>query len=82
MRAPLKTALASWAPSINIIIIIIIIIIIPLIKKVNKLITNEETRDDNNNRRVTVTVKGEPNQIKHCEINNGQSVELNIVFAS
>ena len=28
MRAPLKTALASWAPSINIIIIIIIIIII------------------------------------------------------
>ena len=28
MRAPLKTAMASWAPSINIIIIIIIIIII------------------------------------------------------
>ena len=28
MSAPLKTALASWAPSINIIIIIIIIIII------------------------------------------------------
>ena len=28
MWAPLKTALASWAPSINIIIIIIIIIII------------------------------------------------------
>ena len=28
MRAPLKTALVSWAPSINIIIIIIIIIII------------------------------------------------------
>ena len=27
MRAPLKTALGSWAPSINIIIIIIIIII-------------------------------------------------------
>ena len=27
LRAPLKTALASWAPSINIIIIIIIIII-------------------------------------------------------
>ena len=27
MRAPLKTALASWAPSINVIIIIIIIII-------------------------------------------------------
>ena len=26
MRAPLKTALASWAPSINIIIIIIITI--------------------------------------------------------
>ena len=26
MRAPLKTALVSWAPSINIIIIIIIII--------------------------------------------------------
>ena len=26
MRAPLKTTLASWAPSINIIIIIIIII--------------------------------------------------------
>ena len=31
MRAPLKTALASWAPSINIIIIIIIIIIITTI---------------------------------------------------
>ena len=30
MRAPLKTALASWAPSINIIIIIIIIIIISI----------------------------------------------------
>ena len=29
MRAPLKTALASWAPSINIIIIIIIIIYPP-----------------------------------------------------
>ena len=28
MRAPLKTALASWASSINIIIIIVIIIII------------------------------------------------------
>ena len=28
MRAPLKTALASWAPSINIIIIIIIIILL------------------------------------------------------
>ena len=28
MRAPLKTTLASWAPSINIIIIIVIIIII------------------------------------------------------
>ena len=34
-------------------------------------------RDDNNNRRVTPTVKCEPNHIKHCEINNGQSVELN-----
>ena len=37
MRAPLKTASASWAPSINIIIIIIIIIniiIIIIIKKV------------------------------------------------
>ena len=31
MRAPLKTALASWAPSINIIIIISIIIIIIII---------------------------------------------------
>ena len=31
MRAPLKTALASWAPSINIIIIIIIIVIIIII---------------------------------------------------
>ena len=28
MRAPLKTAVASWAPSLNIIIIIIIIIIV------------------------------------------------------
>ena len=31
MRAPLKTTLASWAPSINIIIIISIIIIIIII---------------------------------------------------
>ena len=30
MRAPLKTAVASWAPSLNITIIIIIIIIIVL----------------------------------------------------
>ena len=30
MRAPLKTAVASWAPSLNITIIIIIIIIIGL----------------------------------------------------
>ena len=28
MRAPLKTAVASWAPSLNITIIIIIIIIV------------------------------------------------------
>ena len=28
MRAPLKTAVASWAPSLNIIIIIIIIIVL------------------------------------------------------
>ena len=33
MRAPLKTTLASWAPSINIIIIIIIIIVIIIIRK-------------------------------------------------
>ena len=33
MRAPLKTALASWAPSINIIIIIIIIIIIKAVRR-------------------------------------------------
>ena len=33
MRAPLKTTLASWAPSINIIIIIIIVIIIIIIRK-------------------------------------------------
>ena len=31
MRAPLKTALVSWAPSINIIIIIIIVAIIIII---------------------------------------------------
>ena len=31
MRAPLKTALASWAPSINIIIIIIITTILLII---------------------------------------------------
>ena len=31
MKAPLKTGLASWAPSINIIIIISIIIIIIII---------------------------------------------------
>ena len=34
MRAPLKTAMASWAPSINIIIIIIIIIIITVLEEV------------------------------------------------
>ena len=39
MRAPLKTALASWAPSINIIIIIIIIIIIYLPKLVGIVLT-------------------------------------------
>ena len=38
MRAPLKTALASWAPSINIIIIIIIIITIIIITLVNRQI--------------------------------------------
>ena len=31
MRAPLKTAVASWAPSLNIITIIIVIIIIIII---------------------------------------------------
>ena len=31
---------------------------------------------------VTPTVKCETNHIEHCEINNGQSVDLNIVFAS
>ena len=56
--------------------------LLPLIQKVKKLITNDETRDHNNNRRVTPTMKCEPNHIKHCEINNGQSIELNIVFAS
>ena len=34
MRASLKTALASWAPSMNIIIIIVIIIIIIIIKMI------------------------------------------------
>ena len=34
MRAPLKTALASWAPSINIIIIIIIIIQAPRLPEI------------------------------------------------
>ena len=29
MRAPLKTAVASWAPSLNIIIIVIIIFLFP-----------------------------------------------------
>ena len=37
MRAPLKTALASWAPSINMIIIIIIIII----KQCNSTVSRE-----------------------------------------
>ena len=56
--------------------------LLPLIQIANKLITNDEMRDDNNNRRVTPTVKCEPNHIKQCEINNGRSVELNIAFAS
>ena len=40
MRAPLKTALASWAPSINIIIIIIIIIIINTFPVLHAFIVN------------------------------------------
>ena len=39
-------------------------------------------QDDNNNWHVTPTVKCEPNHIKHFEVNNGQSLELNIIFAS
>ena len=54
---------------------------LPFIQIVNKLIANNETRDDNNNS-VTPTEKCETNHIKHCEINNGQSVDLNIVVAS
>ena len=38
MRASLKTALASWAPSMNIIIIIIIVIIIIIIIIIIKMI--------------------------------------------
>ena len=43
MRAPLKTALASWTPSINIIIIIIIIIIINCLKRARKLFKKEKS---------------------------------------
>ena len=42
MRAPLKTALASWTPSINI-IIIIIIIIINCLKRARKLFKKEKS---------------------------------------
>ena len=44
MRAPLKTVLASWAPSINIIIIIIIIIIIREVKENQCLTTASEIK--------------------------------------
>ena len=49
--------------------------LLPLIQKGNKLISKDETRDDNNNRRVTPTVKCEPNHIKHCEINPKRRTE-------
>ena len=47
MRAPLKAALASWAPSLNIIVIIIIIIIIIIIRVQlqKKLPTSNELND-------------------------------------
>ena len=35
-----------------------------------------------NNNRVTPTEKRETNHMKHYEINNGQSVDLNIAFTS
>ena len=41
----------------------------------------KETKTPDDNNHVTPTVKCETNHIKHCEINNGQSVDLNIVFA-
>ena len=44
MRAPLKTVLVSWAPSINIIIIIIIIIIIREVKENQSLTTASEIK--------------------------------------
>ena len=45
MRAPLKAALASWAPSLNIIVIIIIIIIIIRVQLQKKLPTSNELND-------------------------------------
>ena len=50
MRAPLKTALASWAPSINIIIIIIIIII-------------PDNKGGDTHRKITVNSLGESNLV-------------------
>ena len=44
MRAPLKTALASWAPSINIIIIIIIIIITTILLIINLYVCSTYSR--------------------------------------
>ena len=44
MRAPLKTTLASWAPSINTGIIIIIIIIIIIRKKKNMQFDTNEAK--------------------------------------
>ena len=38
--------------------------------------------EDDNKNRVTTTEKCETDHIKHCEINNGQSIDLNNVFAS
>ena len=52
-------------------------LIITVNSNVSELITTR-----NNNNRVSPAVKCETNKIKHCEINNGQSVDLNIVFAS
>ena len=58
MRAPLKTALASWAPSINIIIIIIIIIILLLLlygREIRRLLRKE------------VGCKNRPRDVRSCQ---------------
>ena len=60
MRAPLKTALASWAPSINIIIIIIIILLLLYGREIRGLLRKE------------VGCKNRPRDVRSCQSTPGE----------